>query len=118
MRENPTTSTASPINLNESQGTGAPPLVKPPNYSDLFDRSGTSSLASSPPRYCSKTPSVEISSSNEMVDQKAAAETQAQAQPATVPKKMKIQKPKKVKKEDQVKIIMDESTADDQEDKK
>jgi len=118
MRENPTTSTASPINLNESQGTGAPPLVKPPNYSDLFDRSGTSSLASSPPRYCSKTPSVEISSSNEMVDQKAAAETQAQAQPATVPKKMKIQKPKKAKKEDQVKIIMDESTADDQEDKK
>ena len=56
--------------------------------------------------------------SNEMVDQKVAVETQAQAQPATVPKKMKIQKPKKAKKEDQVKIIMDESTADDQEDKK
>merc|ERR1711971_1034949 len=58
MRENPATET--PMNIP----VGA---AKPPNYSDLFDHSGSSSLASSPPRYTSKTPSVEISSSNEEI---------------------------------------------------
>jgi len=107
MRENPTT--ANPVNINGSQGT-----AKPPNYSDLFDNSGASSLQSSPPRYSSKTPSVEISSSNEMMDQK-----EAQPQPPVAPKKQKIcLKPKPKPKEDQVKIIMDESaTTEDQEKK-
>lgn len=47
--------------LNSSSG-------KPPKYSDLYE-SPNSSLASTPPQYASKTPSVEISSSNETVDQ-------------------------------------------------
>jgi len=107
MRENPTT--ANPVNINESQGT-----AKPPNYSDLFDNSGASSLQSSPPRYSSKTPSVEISSSNEMMDQK-----EAQSQPPVAPKKQKIcLKPKPKPKEDQVKIIMDESAAIEDQEKK
>jgi len=105
--ENPTA--VNPVNINESQGT-----AKPPNYSDLFDNSGASSLKSSPPRYSSKTPSVELSSSNEMVDQKA---PEAQTQPPVAPKKQKIcLKPKKAQKEDEVKIVMDESA--NQEEKK
>ena len=40
-----------------------------------------------------------------MVDQK----TEDQAQPPVAPKKPKIIKPKKAKKDDQVKIMMDES---------
>ena len=102
MRENPATET--PINMP----VGA---AKPPNYSDLFDHSGSSSLASSPPRYTSKTPSVEISSSNEEI---VKTEGEAQAQAPVAPRKPKISlKPKKAQKEDQVKIIMD-----DQEEKK
>ena len=108
MRENPATET--PMNVP----VGA---AKPPNYSDLFDHSGSSSLASSPPRYTSKTPSVEISSSNEEI---VKTEGEAQAQAPVAPRKPKISlKPKKAKKEDQVKIIMDESENQaDQEDKK
>merc|ERR1711934_811690 len=102
MRENPATET--PMNIP----VGA---AKPPNYSDLFDHSGSSSLASSPPRYSSKTPSVEISSSNEEI---VKTEGEAQAQAPVAPRKPKISlKPKKAQKEDQVKIIMD-----DQEEKK
>ena len=102
MRENPATET--PMNMQANVPVGA---AKPPNYSDLFDHSGSSSLASSPPRYTSKTPSVEISSSNEEI---VKTEGDAQAQAPVAPRKPKISlKPKKAKKEDQVKIIMDES---------
>ena len=68
--------------------------VKPPNYSDLFDRSNSSSAKSSPPRYSSKTPSVEISSSNEKIAEKAEKPTEQEK-----PKKQKIIKPKKQKKQ-------------------
>jgi micrococcal nuclease len=42
---------------------------KPPNYSDLFDGTAAVNIpSSSPPSYTSKTPSVELSSSNETVN--------------------------------------------------
>jgi len=84
--ENPNVAQIVVGSVNETKTNNNELLVKPPNYSDLFDRSGSSSLASSPPRYSSKTPSVEISSSNEKIDQKE------------VVKKAKIIKPKKLKK--------------------
>ena len=50
MRENPPNPADATLNMENE--------TKPPNYSDLFSSSG-SSLASTPPSYSSKTPSVE-----------------------------------------------------------
>merc|ERR1712062_426712 len=55
MRENPN---PADVTLNLENET------KPPNYSDLFSSSG-SSLASTPPSYSSKTPSVENNATKE-----------------------------------------------------
>lgn len=80
------------VNVNESQQ----PSAKPPKYSDLYDQNSASSSAkSSPPRYSSKTPSVEIHSSNEKLDQ--ASSNKAAATEQQPPKKVKIIKPKKKK---------------------
>lgn len=81
------------VNVNESQQRNQQPSAKPPKYSDLYDQNSASSSAkSSPPRYSSKTPSVEIHSSNEKLDQ--ASKPAAATEP---PKKVKIIKPKKKK---------------------
>ena len=59
MRENPPNPGDAVLNLENE--------TKPPNYSDLFSASSGSSLASSPPSYSSKTPSVENNAAtNEM----------------------------------------------------
>lgn len=87
MREGNDSRTPAVTTVNEK----VPPTAKPPKYSDLFDQNSASSSAkSSPPRYSSKTPSVDISSSNEKLDAAKKVEEP--------PKKVKIIKPKKVKK--------------------
>ena len=86
----------------------------PPNYSDLFD--GTSAVnipSSSPPSYTSKTPSVELSSSNETVNKDKVLSTTE----VTVKKeRVRIIKPKKNKKKiDEAKenlVVKDDVEAD------
>merc|ERR1711981_1552893 len=102
MRENENPLVLGPMNDTSTVAPSGKVSAKPPNYSDLFDASG-SSLASTPPRYSSKTPSVEISSSNEQTQPAAAASTK--------PKIIKPRKMKKQKSEDEVKIMIDNETA-------
>ena len=93
---------------------------KPPNYSDLFD--GTSAVnipSSSPPSYTSKTPSVELSSSNETVNKDKVLSTTE----VTVKKeRVRIIKPKKNKKKiDEAKetlVVKDDVVEDADESKK
>lgn len=68
---------------NNSLSESALKIACPPQYSDLFETG--SSLASTPPLYSSKTPSIEIHSSSEMVH-------------ALPPPPKKIVKPKRSKK--------------------
>lgn len=87
----------------------------PPNYSDLFDGTSVVNIpSSSPPSYTSKTPSVELSSSNETVnkDNKVLSTTEV-----TVKKeRVRIIKPKKNKKKiDEAKenlVVKDDVEAD------
>lgn len=84
---------------------------KPPNYSDLFDGSQMVNMpSSSPPSYTSKTPSVELSSSNETVNKVK-----------EVREKVRFVKPKKNKKKiDEAKegiIANEEVKADNVEEK-
>jgi cbb3-type cytochrome oxidase subunit 3 len=73
---------------------------KPPNYSDLFDGTAAVNIpSSSPPSYTSKTPSVELSSSNETVNKDNNKVLQVTDQVVTVKKeRVRIIKPKKNKK--------------------
>lgn len=98
---------------------------KPPNYSDLFD--GTSAVnipSSSPPSYTSKTPSVELSSSNETVNKDNNNKVlQVTDQIVTVKKeRVRIIKPKKNKKKiDEAKetlVVKDDVVEDADESKK
>ena len=97
----------------------------PPNYSDLFD--GTSAVnipSSSPPSYTSKTPSVELSSSNETVNKDNNNKVlQVTDQIVTVKKeRVRIIKPKKNKKKiDEAKetlVVKDDVVEDADESKK
>ena len=98
---------------------------KPPNYADLFD--GTSAVnipSSSPPSYTSKTPSVELSSSNETVNKDNNNKVlQVTDQIVTVKKeRVRIIKPKKNKKKiDEAKetlVVKDDVVEDADESKK
>ena len=73
---------------------------KPPNYSDLFDGTAAVNIpSSSPPSYTSKTPSVELSLSNETVNKDNNKVLQVTDQVVTVKKeRVRIIKPKKNKK--------------------
>jgi len=94
--------------LSSMRSENAP---KPPNYSDLFDGSQMVNMpSSSPPSYTSKTPSVELSSSNETVNKVK-----------EVREKVRFVKPKKNKKKiDEAKegiIANEEVKADNVEEK-
>ena len=88
---------------------------KPPNYSDLFDGTSVVNIpSSSPPSYTSKTPSVELSSSNETVNKDKVLSTTTEV---TVKKeRVRIIKPKKNKKKiDEAKenlVVKDDVEAD------
>ena len=87
----------------------------PPNYSDLFDGTSVVNIpSSSPPSYTSKTPSVELSSSNETVNKDKVLSTTTEV---TVKKeRVRIIKPKKNKKKiDEAKenlVVKDDVEAD------
>ena len=98
---------------------------KPPNYSDLFDRTSAVNIpSSSPPSYTSKTPSVELSSSNETVNKDNNNKVlQVTDQIVTVKKeRVRIIKPKKNKKKiDEAKetlVVKDDVVEDADESKK
>ena len=91
----------------------------PPNYSDLFDGTSVVNIpSSSPPSYTSKTPSVELSSSNETVNKDNNNKVlQVTDQIVTVKKeRVRIIKPKKNKKKiDEAKenlVVKDDVEAD------
>ena len=98
---------------------------KPPNYSDLFDGTAAVNIpSSSPPSYTSKTPSVELSSSNETVNKDNNNKVlQVTDQIVTVKKeRVRIIKPKKNKKKiDEAKetlVVKDDVVEDADESKK
>jgi len=97
--------------IEKKQSMRSENAPKPPNYSDLFDGSQMVNMpSSSPPSYTSKTPSVELSSSNETVNKVK-----------EVREKVRFVKPKKNKKKiDEAKegiIANEEVKADNVEEK-